>query len=162
MSERILVRLPGLARRSFAIWARLPRHSRLRRAILVRGVVQQYAAVNRRDFDYIRVGLDPNIELHRPQAFLDVSGTFHGYDGYLDLWRRGFESFDDVRFDPEDLFDFGDHFLVTGKMSGHGTGSGLPVSHPLFHLITLRRGLVVRLDDFQDRAEAFKAAGLTE
>jgi ketosteroid isomerase-like protein len=156
-----MVRFPALARRWFAMWARLPRHSRLRRAILVRGVVQQYAAVNRRDFDYIRIGLDPNVVLHRPRAFFDVGGTFYGYDGYLELWRRGFESFEDFRFDPEELLDFGDRFLVKSKLSGHGTGSGLPVSQPLYQLVTLRRGLTVRLDDFQDRAEALEAAATT-
>jgi ketosteroid isomerase-like protein len=160
--ERIIVSFPRLARRWFAMWARLPRRSRLRKAILVRGVLLQYAAVNRRDFDYVRIGLDPGVELHRPQTFLDVSGTFRGHDGYLELWRRGFESFEDLRVDPEELLDFGDRFLVTCSWTGHGTGSGVPISQRLFQLVTLRRGLVIRVDEFQNREEALEAAGLSE
>jgi hypothetical protein len=130
--------------------------------MLVRGVVQQYAAVNRRDFDYIRIGLDPCIEIHRPEAFFDVGGTFYGYNGYLEVWRRGFESFENFRFDPQELLDFGTRFLVTGKLSGHGTGSGVPISQVLFQLVSLRRGLTVRLDEFLDREQALEAVGLSE
>jgi hypothetical protein len=36
------------------------------------------------------------------------------------------------------------------------------VSEPVFQLFKLRRGLVARQDDFLDRAEALKAAGLPD
>jgi ketosteroid isomerase-like protein len=162
LDERIVVRFPALNRLFLATWARLPRHSRLRRVMLVRRIRQAYAAANRRDFDLLLSGLDPDIELHRAQVFLDISGTFHGHDGYLEVWRGVLESFEHFRLDPEELLDFGDRFLLTVKLSGHGAGSGVSISQPLFQLFTLRRGLVVRQDDFQDRAEAFKAVGLSE
>jgi hypothetical protein len=47
-------------------------------------------------------------------------------------------------------------------MSGHGAGSGVPYSQAVFQLFTLRRGLVVRQDEFLDHAAALKAAGLSE
>ena len=162
LDERIFVRFPALARGLIAAWARLPRHSRLRRAVLVRSMRQVYAAVNRRDFDLLLVALDPGIELQRAQIFLDVAGTFHGHDGFMEVWRRGLESFEDMRLDPEELLDLGDRWLVTVKFSGHGTGSGAAFGQQLFSLMTTRRGLVVRQDDFQNRAEALEAAGLSE
>jgi hypothetical protein len=39
LDERIIVRFPALARQLSAAWARLPRHSRLRRVILTRFLV---------------------------------------------------------------------------------------------------------------------------
>jgi hypothetical protein len=72
------------------------------------------------------------------------------------------ESFEDVRLDPEEVLDFGGRFLVTIKVTGHGAGSGLPVSQAQFQVFTMRRGLIVRQDDFQDRAEALAAMGLPE
>ena len=123
---------------------------------------QGYAALNRRDFGFVRTALDPAIELHRAQVFLDVSGTFHGHDGYLEVWRRASEGFADFRFDPEELLDLGDRVLVTSHLSGHGTGSGVAISQRLYQLFTLRQGLVIRQDDFQDRAEALQVAGVAD
>jgi hypothetical protein len=59
LDERILVRFPALGPRLVAGWMRLPRHSRLRRAMLVRLVRHGYAAVNRRDFDLTVRSYDP-------------------------------------------------------------------------------------------------------
>ena len=162
LDERIVAHFPALARLLAAWWAKLPKHSRLRRVLLVRRFRQGYAAANRRDFDLLLTSLDPGIELHRAGVFLDVSGTFHGHDGYLHVWRKVLESFEDVHLYPEELLDFGDRFLVTIKVTAHGAGSGLPVSQPQFQVFTMRRGLIVRQDDFQDRAEALAAVGLSE
>jgi ketosteroid isomerase-like protein len=162
LDERIVVRFPALAHLLLAAWARLPRHSRLRRVMLVRVVRRGYAAVNRRDFDFALTAIDPGIELHRAQVFLDVSGTFHGHDGYLQVWRQILDSFRDIRLDPEELLDFGDRLLVTTNVSGKGAGSGVPYSQQIFQLFTFRRGSVVRQDDFQDHAEALEMLGLSE
>src|ERR1700752_1224457 len=86
LDERIVVRFPALGRLLAAWWARLPKHSRLRRVLLVRRFRQGFAAAHRRDFDFLLTGFDPRIKLHRAAVFLDVSGTFHGHDGYLEVW----------------------------------------------------------------------------
>jgi hypothetical protein len=163
LDERILVRFPALARLLLAGWARLPRHSRLRRVMLVRVIRQGYAAANRRDFDVLLTSLDPGIEYRPSEAWqFDFDPLYHGHDGYLQVWQGLLESFEDVRLDPEELLDLGNRLLVTTQMSGHGTGSGVFISEPHYQLFTLRRGLVVRQDDFQDRAQALEAAGLSE
>ena len=85
---------------------------------------------------------------------------YYGHDGFHKFWRQLLEAFDDVRLDPKEILDLGDRVLVTTQMSGHGTGSGVSVKQQLFQLMTFRRGLIVRQDDFQDRAQAAEAAGL--
>lgn len=161
LDERIVVRFPALARLFAAWWARLPQHSRLRRVLLLRLFRQAYAAANRKDFDLLLTGLDPGIEYHSSELWqLDFDAVYHGHGGYLEVWRAVLESFEVVRLDPEELLDLGDRVLVTTTLSGHGAGTGLSTSQPHFQLFTLRRGLVVRQDDFRYRAEALKAAGL--
>jgi ketosteroid isomerase-like protein len=163
LDERILVRFPALAPWLTAAMNRLPRHSRLRRALLVRRARLAYAAVNRRDFDLTDTVYDPNYEYHPEQlAFPDSDPVYYGHDGFRKFWRQQLEAFDDVRFDPEEILDLGDRRLVTVQLSGHGTGSGVPFNQQLFQLFTYRRGLIVRQDDFQDRAQALEAAGLSE
>jgi ketosteroid isomerase-like protein len=126
-------------------------------------VALAYAAANRRDFDVVLIGIDPQIE-YRPSADLmppDLETTFHGHAGYLQLWRYWLDAFEDIRWEPEEMLDFGDRFLVQARQGGHGSGSGVAVSEPIFQLYRLRRGIVVRFEDFRDRSEALEAIGLS-
>jgi hypothetical protein len=132
--------------------------------MLARTVGLAYAAANRRDFDVVLVGWDPRSE-YRPSGDLlppDLEAVFYGHDGYRRLWRYWLDAFGDIRWDPEEIFDFGDTFLVTTKQRGRGSGSGVAVSEPVFQLFKLQRGLVVRQEDFLDRSKALEAAALGE
>lgn len=60
------------------------------------------------------------------------------------------------------MLDLRDTLLVTTRQRGHGSGSGVAVSEPVFQLFRFRRGLVVRQEDFLDRSKALEAAGLKE
>src|SRR5919108_3011972 len=95
LDERILVRFPALVPWLRAAIVRLPRHSRLRRAMLVRSVRQGYAAVNRRDFDLARTAYDPDCEYHPEQAaFPDAEPVYYGRDGlFRQFWGLQLESF---------------------------------------------------------------------
>ena len=164
LDERLFVRFPAFYRLLADRLFRLPPRSRLRRLMIARAVRQAYAAANRRDFDRVLVGWDPGSE-YRPSADLmppDFEAVFHGHDGYRKLWRRWLDAFEDLRFDPEEILDLGDKLLVTARVRGHGSGSGVPVTQPVFQLFELRRGLVVRQEDFLDHSEALEAAGLRE
>jgi ketosteroid isomerase-like protein len=161
LDERLVVRLPALYRLLAGAFMRLPPRSRLRRLMLARRAQRAYAAANRRDFDLVLVGWDPGSE-YRPSADLlppDLEAVFHGHDGMRKLWRYWLDAFEDIRWDPEEILDFGDRFLVTAQQRGHGSGSGVAVSEPVFQLFTLRRGLVLRQEDFLDRSKALEAAG---
>jgi ketosteroid isomerase-like protein len=95
-------------------------------------------------------------------AFPDWDVGYAGHDGFRKFWRQALEAFHDIRFDPEEILDLGDRRLITVQLSGHGTGSGVPMNQKLFQLFTYRRGLIVRQDDFSDRAQALEAAGVSE
>jgi ketosteroid isomerase-like protein len=164
LDERLFVRFPALFRLLAGAFMRLPPRSRLRRSMVTRRVWQAYAAANRRDFDAVLVGWDRGSE-YLPSGDLmppDLEAVFHGHDGYLQLWRYWLDAFEDIRWDPEEMLDFGDRFLVTAQQRGHGSGSGVAVSEPVFQLFKLRQGLVVRQEDFLDRSKALEAAGLEE
>jgi len=162
LDARILARFPALVPRLLAAWARLPRHSRLRRAVLVRLLRQGYATANRRDFDVTIRGYDPGYEYHPDVGVADADPVYYGHDGFHKFWRQLLEAFDDVRLDPKEILDLGDQVLVTTQMSGHGTGSGVSINQQLFQLMTLRRGVIVRQVDFLNRAQGLEAAGLPE
>jgi ketosteroid isomerase-like protein len=164
LDERLFVLLPALYAVLAALFLRLPRKSRLRRWMLARRMARTYAAANRRDFDVILTGLDPETE-YRPGPDLiapDQAAVFRGHAGYLEMWRNWLDAFEDLRFDPEEILDFGDTFLVTAQQRAHGVGSGIAVHKPVFQLFKVRRGLVIWQHDYSDRARALEAAGLRE
>ena len=165
LDERLFVRFPALYRLLADALARLPR-SRLRRLIVGRRVRRAYAAANRRDFDLVITGLAPETEYqYRPSSDLiapDQDAVFYGHDGYLRMWRTWLDAFEDLRFEPEEFLDLGDTLLVTAEVRGHGSGSGVAVSERVFQLFKLRRGLVVKQEDFVDHSKALEAAGLAE
>jgi ketosteroid isomerase-like protein len=165
LDEVLFVRFPRLLRLLSSAFTRLPPRSRLRRSIVARRIARAYAAGNRRDFDVVLAGMDLGIYEYRPSRDLlppDLEEVFHGRDGYLQLWRYWLDAFEDIRWDPEEVLDFGDKLLVTTQQRGHGSGSGVGVSEPVFQLFTLRRGLVIRQEDFLNHAEALEALGLSE
>jgi ketosteroid isomerase-like protein len=164
LDERLFVRFPALYRLLADAFMRLPPRSRLRRLMVARRVRQAYAAADRQDFDLVLVGWDPGSEYHPSGDLMppDLETVFHGREGYLRLWRYWLDAFEDIRWDPEEILDMGDKLLVSTQQRGHGSGSGVAVSRPVFQLFTFRRGLVVRQEDFLDRSKALEAAGLRE
>ncbi len=160
LEERVYVRFPALYRVLAGSLARLPRRSRLRRLMLARTIGRAYAAANRRDFEAVLMGWDRESEYHPSGDLLppDLETVFYGHEGYRQLWRYWLDAFEDIRWDPEEILDFGDRLLVTTRQKGRGSGSGVAVSEAVFQLFTIRRGLVVRQADFLDRSQALDAA----
>ncbi|MEA2448947.1 MAG: SnoaL-like polyketide cyclase [Thermoleophilaceae bacterium] len=160
VDQRLYARFPGLYRISAGAFMRLSPRSRLRRLMLGLTMSRAYAAANRRDFDLVLVAWDAESD-YRPSSELmppDMETVFHGHDGYRRLWRYWLDAFDDIRWEPEEMLDFGHRILVTAQQQGRGSGSGVPVTQRVFQLFTMSGGLVVRQDDFLDRAQAIEAA----
>jgi len=133
--------------------------------MFARSMVRAYAAANRRDFELILTFNDDDPYEYRPSRDLlppDMQTVYHGHDGYRRFWRLWLDAFQDIRWDPEEMLDFGEKALVTTRQSGRGSSSGVAVAEPVFQLFTFRRGLVIRQEDFLDRDEALEAAGLSD
>jgi ketosteroid isomerase-like protein len=162
LDERLLVRFPALVRLLVSAWGRLPPRSRLRRALLARFVRQVFEAANRRDWDVLLLGIDPRIEYHPSAGFrtLGVGEVHRGHEGYLEVWKTGIEVMGDISLELEEVIDLGDRLFTAGRIIGHGDSSQAFVDQRNFQVATLRHGLVIRQEDFTDRDEALKAAGL--
>ena len=63
---------------------------------------------------------------------------------------------------PEEFIDAGDHVVVEVRERGEGKGSGVPFERTHIQVWTLRNRRLVRWRLFADKAEALKAAGLSE
>lgn len=138
----------------------------MRRAFLSRWTRQACEAANRRDFEFLFLPLDPEFEYRIDDLGglvpPDMYGVHRGHEAFLRVWEAAIEAMEDFTFEVEEVVDFDDRLLTVGRQTGHGASSGISVSAPLFQVLTLRQGLVIRQVDFTDRSKALEAAGLAE
>jgi hypothetical protein len=60
----------------------------------------------------------------------------------------------------ETQFDLGDGLFAVSHIAGHGKFSGIALDMPLFQVVSLRNGMIVRPRHFAKRDQALEAAGL--
>ena len=128
----------------------------------VQVVLDQFAAVNGRDFPRAMGHYAEDVELVvDSDAFLE-SGRFKGRDAvgrWFGNWFRTFEP--GYRFEIEEARDLGDHVLLIASHRGRGRASGVEVRGETAYLYRVRDGEVVRAELYSSGAEALAAAGLT-
>jgi ketosteroid isomerase-like protein len=123
-------------------------------------VVRGYEAFNRGDIEASLEILHPEIEWHTYIVPGPGGGVYHGHDGVRELWSDARRIFGDFRNVPEDLFEGDDRVVAFVRVEGVGTKSGVAVEARIAHLYTFRDGKVVRVESFEDRAEALRLAGI--
>jgi hypothetical protein len=168
IDQRLFVRFPALARASASAYSRLSPASRLRRALVARFISQFAAAFNRRDFACVLVAFDPEIEFQLSESPMgrfvppDLPKVQHGPDGCLRMWEALIDGWDDLTLHPAEVIDFGERVLGIGRVTGHGRQSRIALDSPIFQVVTLRKGLVVKQKEFAEREQAFEELGLQE
>ena len=165
LEEHLAVGFPALYYRVAALAIRLPRRSRLRKALLRRGLVLGYAAYGRRDDDVSLLPFDPEIEAHQAETSgvpigADLERSWRGHAGFLRMWDQWDEAFTDARIEPNELLDLGDRLVVLVTYVARGRTSGAEVRQPAGQLLTFRRGRVVRWEQWWDWDKTLDAVGI--
>jgi ketosteroid isomerase-like protein len=101
------------------------------------------------DAEYHASPTDPDATIHR------------GIDAIRRQFKTWEEAYPDLRVEPLDVKDAGDHVFSWVRFVGHGASSGVPIDMELAHVQTFCDGKVTRLTEYPDRAEALAAVGLT-
>ena len=125
-------------------------------AIVRRG----YEAYNRGDIDAALVELDPEIVWQTYIVPGPGGGIYRGHDGVRELWSEAKKIFGGFRNEPEEIFDAGDQVVAFVRVEGVGARSGVAVQARIAHLYTFRGGKVLRVESFEDRDAALRAAGI--
>ena len=127
----------------------------------VKRVRAAYEALGRKDTDAVIELLDPAVEFRNPDYAMEA-GTRHGHEGVRKAFETGWEVMEDMRWDIEEVLDHGDVIVVVGRFSGRGRTGRVPVETRFGHVLELRDGKATSIAWFQDPAEAFAAAGISE
>ena len=90
-------------------------------------------------------------------------GTATGIDGFIRFWGEWLSAWESWVTDQPDFIEVDeDRVLVIGEIRARSKTHQVEMSLVGGNLITLRDGLVVRMELFMDRAKALEAAGLSE
>ena len=128
-------------------------------------VRQVYEAAARRDTAAVLALYDPEVEWdvsRSPLARLVGEGVYHGHEGLRRFFRAYHDAWENVRYEPEELIDAGDHVISVDHERGRGRASGVDVELTQYAVWTIREDKVVRGVWFPARDEALEAAGLSE
>jgi ketosteroid isomerase-like protein len=120
------------------------------------------------DYEYHGVGgraeaeaiFDPDVVMN-PIHVIDEQPSY-GPHAMRDDWERWASAFEELKVTFEEIIDAGDQVVVVAHHEGRGRGSGVEVDARFYEIYTLREGKVSRVDEYTEREEALKAAGLTE
>jgi ketosteroid isomerase-like protein len=94
---------------------------------------------------------------------IPVAGIYHGPEGLLQLTLDWAESFDELVVTASEFIDAPpDRVVVRTLHKSHGAGSGVPVETDVWYVFTVGDRKAERIDIFNEKGEAFEAAGLSE
>jgi ketosteroid isomerase-like protein len=86
--------------------------------------------------------------------------TYSGIDGAREFMANWTSAFDDWELEVEALHDAGDKVVAILRQRGRSKSSGLPVDMSFAQVWTYRDGKQVRMQAYDDPAEALRANGL--
>jgi ketosteroid isomerase-like protein len=89
-------------------------------------------------------------------------GPYRGIDEAMRAFEEWFESFDEFFMRPTEYLDAGDKVVVTFVTPGRGKDSGAQVEMTVYCVIAVKDGKIASYREYSTKADALKAAGLSE
>jgi ketosteroid isomerase-like protein len=128
-------------------------------------VQRAYAAFNEGGVEaVIRDYWSPEIVWNVSPMAIPGLGLYRGYDearSFFDDWFGAFP-FDEWEAEVEEFIDAGDRVVAIVTQRGRGRGSGVTAKLEMGQVVTVRDGLIVRIDVYREREEALEVAGLRD
>jgi ketosteroid isomerase-like protein len=126
-------------------------------------VRRAWEAWKRRDIDGLFALYDPEIVWDMSHYDDVISGVFRGHEGVRRFFRQWLEPFETYHAHAENFIDAGDSVVVEVRQGGRGKASKAHVEMPVYwQVYNIRNGLVMRVEPYKVKAEAYEAAGLAE
>jgi ketosteroid isomerase-like protein len=101
---------------------------------------------------------------HEDIEYLPVEerGIVHGHDALRRYFDRWMEPWDEFQVGPTEFRHSDDSVLNGVAMKGRGRGSGVETTKEYWQVWRFREGRAARWEEYDDRAEALGAVGLSD
>jgi ketosteroid isomerase-like protein len=127
---------------------------------LVRRVFDSF---NRRDLDAAIEAAADDFEVDWSNSIGPAKGVYRGEQQVRELWTSLFESFDEVRWDAEEIIEVDEsRVIVVNHIRMRGRGSGVEVDALGVQLWTITDGTARSVKLYQSKADALEAVGMRE
>ncbi len=103
----------------------------------------------------------PNCEFLLPRNLLE-GGSYKGCEGVRRAFVDIYTSWEEVRFEIEDILTAGSHLVVLSRTTNVGRGEAPPITYPAAYLYEMQGGQIVYFRPYESTADALEAAGLSE
>lgn len=109
-----------------------------------------------------------SLDFYHPQAVYvnDANdpdpGIHRGIEAVREQVAQWVTAYPDLQVEPLEIQTNGDQAFVWVRFSGHGAGSEVPIDMELAHVVTIEGDKVLRVEEYSERADGLKAAGLPE
>jgi ketosteroid isomerase-like protein len=163
LADRVALLFPRLVPLAFRIALRLRPGSAPRRRALDYGLRRIYVAINRRDFDVVLLGMEPEAEIEfRGVEATGIASSYHGHDGFRAFWADWLRDWAQVTHGITAVIDLGDRIVI--RVWGHHLApkSGLWEDSDSGILFEFRDGRVRRTVVWYQWSDAVKALGLDQ
>jgi ketosteroid isomerase-like protein len=161
LGDRVALLFPRLLPLALRIVLRLRPGSAPRRRALDYAWRRIFAAINRRDFDVVLLGMEPEAEMEfRGVELTGIASSYHGHDGFRAFWAEWLRDWEQVSHGITAVIDLGDRIVI--RVWGHHLAprSGLRMDSDSGYLFEFRDGRVKRLVVWYKWSDAVKALGL--
>jgi len=117
-------------------------------------------AFARGEIEEAHATLHPEVEI-QDHDIPDAAGGYRGHEGF-DRWvEQNAEGYGDFAVEVEDVIDAGhDRLVALVKLRARGRASGIELERLDGVVYEFSGGLICRIDYYNDRAEALRAAGV--
>jgi ketosteroid isomerase-like protein len=120
---------------------------------IVRRALERWS---RGDLEGFIEGMDPEIEWRTSGIYPDVDPVYRGHEGFRKFWRDFHEIWETLSMELRDTVVMGDqvafsfHFDATGR-------DGVRTGRDQASVVTLRNGLLLRIENYASWDEALEA-----
>ena len=127
-------------------------------ADLVHRAIEAMNTVNEGGMETLRELLHPEFEVTTPPSLASEPDTYRGAEGVQRYFDSFYEAMDRVRFEANEIRDFGDRVVVAFTLRARGRTTGIEAEQHAALVWTLRDGKALRLEVFPTLEEALAAA----
>ena len=120
-----------------------------------------YEAWNSGDRGWVLEHMSEDVEWVTPPEDPDT-GSYHGFEGIQAFWDQWRAAVGRLRFQPLEFIDAGEQVVVCTRRSGVGEQSGLEVSDTVFQVYSFDGDTCVRVQEFYEKDQALRAAGIED
>jgi ketosteroid isomerase-like protein len=124
-------------------------------------VRQAFRAFIKRDSEAWVECFHPDVEFLLPRNVLE-GGSYRGHEGVRRALADSFQTWEDFRFDIQDMKAVDDRVIVVGRTTAVGKGDAPAVDYQSAYLCKVRDGRISYLRPYQSHSEALEAVGLSE